>query len=1160
MTNMKLKRIVGFTTNGQHSLIVQPNTGKLIYFAGCVAVIVDPRNKGSQEQLISSSKQNITCHAITEDGKYLATADCGALATIRVWSLERMALEAEIVGRHSAELACMAFSSDGRTLVSVGGQQDMNLFVWDWRAQLPIASQKLLAKVRAVSFAADGSYFVTVGDAAIKYWSLSQPEGALVSRSATLGEQKRASFCDVSCGRGPMSEATFCLTKNGILCELNSRRLLHKWVDLRTSLASSIRCGPSVLLVACANGVARCFSTQELRFLKNLPRPHALGRSTSGAESGQISSSAYPHTISADLDETSGTIACVYNDHSIYCWDYAQGLANPTPIHTALYHSSCIWGLDMYPSSAKRQSRVLPAGSFVTCSSDETVRIWKPRLLQMEPRPSRANGHSASEPNQPDEMLKILFTNSSNKFLCDADPLDKTNLDYDSSQGLRCLKISPDGKHLAVGARAGTIKIFDLSPSEKPESVMLKSIAAHDAEVLCLEYSDPDRFNGFYYLASSSRDKLIHLFDAEADYQFLQTIDDHTSSITALRFVNNRANDCLQLVSCGADRKIIFRNGLEVKQADSARPKLEFVADQQIEGKTTFYDMEVDSESSCLMLACQDRMVRLFSVAQGRYQSGFSGSLTDHGTLIKVALDPSCTFLAASSTDKSISIYDYQRGERIASVSEGLADLVTDLKFSRDGRYLVASTGDGCIFIWSSPSEIANTVSSHLDLPQLTSLSSCSLNSMTGNAQEEVIDARQHQRARWPAEDLSGADSAGSDLGASNRLYRVVQADESQLSGSILRGSRGQTTNSSAEDNGSDANAQQSPQPSGICRVFRHTNQAESTHKVSGKMTTSWRRSNSRTRDEAGPNSAGLVSSMAKLFQSRDNLDKISTREQFVAEGLALSSKVAPVASTRTSLTGSHLKPAKITQGDDEETSDEEAQGPLPASPLRSRSLGRRATAKSLPKESAQAKLDWSTLDPNKVELSRELCQQLIDNLQAVSKFVTRLHPRLQAAERRDLASLLARGVQNSMDILSIVPARSQSGLRSSGPSNATLANRGQHQSQANLSTSSTARRRAQSQHPQTRATSSSRPGSATGLVRAIPVSTMGRQSRLDAATARSRAPTTPQTNTMVRTASTGSGLNIDQVLEAYSDRLFRMVQERMAVGQQQQQHANGPG
>lgn len=79
-------------------------------------------------------------------------------------------------------------------------------------------------------------------------------------------------------------------------------------------------------------------------------------------------------------------------------------------------------------------------------------------------------------------------------------------------------------------------------------------IEAHDAEVLCLEYSKECNEN---LLASASRDRLIHVFNVTEGYECMQTLDDHSSSITAVRFINTRGQ--LQMVSCSADKSIIFR-------------------------------------------------------------------------------------------------------------------------------------------------------------------------------------------------------------------------------------------------------------------------------------------------------------------------------------------------------------------------------------------------------------------------------------------------------------------------------------------------------------------------------------------------------------------------------------------------------------------------
>lgn len=83
---------------------------------------------------------------------------------------------------------------------------------------------------------------------------------------------------------------------------------------------------------------------------------------------------------------------------------------------------------------------------------------------------------------------------------------EKQDTSYDGRNGVRCIRLSPDGKHLASGDRAGNIRIHDTNTMER-----LLKIEAHDAEVLCLEYSGLD--TNVKLMTSASRDRLIHVFD-----------------------------------------------------------------------------------------------------------------------------------------------------------------------------------------------------------------------------------------------------------------------------------------------------------------------------------------------------------------------------------------------------------------------------------------------------------------------------------------------------------------------------------------------------------------------------------------------------------------------------------------------------------------------
>lgn len=52
--------------------------------------------------------------------------------------------------------------------------------------------------------------------------------------------------------------------------------------------------------------------------------------------------------------------------------------------------------------------------------------------------------------------------------------------------GIRSIKISSDGKHLATGDRSGNLRVHDLDTWEQ-----ITYQEAHDSEILSLDMSDP---------------------------------------------------------------------------------------------------------------------------------------------------------------------------------------------------------------------------------------------------------------------------------------------------------------------------------------------------------------------------------------------------------------------------------------------------------------------------------------------------------------------------------------------------------------------------------------------------------------------------------------------------------------------------------------------
>nr|CAI5844427.1 unnamed protein product [Callosobruchus analis] len=706
---IKLERVLGVTVSSNAALTCD-NNGLIAYPAGCTVVLFNTRTE-QQSHIINTSRKTITSLAFSSCGRYIVTGECGHQPAVRVWDLQsdpqsghpglapQPQQVAEFVG-HKFGVNCVAFSPTTKYVVSVGTQHDMIVNVWDWKNNIKVASNKVSTKIKSIAFSENGSYFVTVGNRHVKFWFLEHGKAKykeavpLMGRSAILGEQRNNYFCDVACGKAQCGDSTYAITRSGLLCEFNNRRLLDKWVELRTTSANCITVGEKYIFVGCAEGIIRCFDPATLRFITTLPRNHYLGVDVSLGTSIQHMATPppdakYPDTIAITFDETNNKLTSIYNDHSIYVWDVFN-IQRVGKSFSFLYHSACIWGVEMAPPNSP-----LPPGSFLTCSSDDTIRVWT--LDKM----NENNSRGMYQPNiYSNELLKVVYIDKDLSYIKDLDISGTTdkqeNSSYDGRNGVRCIRISPDGKHLASGDRSGNIRIHDTSTMRE-----LCKIEAHDAEVLCLEYSDIN----LGLMASASRDRLLHVFDTKNGYDFQQTLDDHSSSITAVRFLNHAGNT--QMVSCGADKSLIFRT-----LGDGAG-KPQFTRAHNATGKTTLYDMEVDTGQKHVLTACQDRNVRIYSVNTGKHTKSFKGSTGDDGTLIKVVLDRSGIYLATSCTDKSLSVYDYYSGECMATMC-GHSELATGLRFTNDCRRLISASGDGCIFVWRVPHDMVVTMHARL--------------------------------------------------------------------------------------------------------------------------------------------------------------------------------------------------------------------------------------------------------------------------------------------------------------------------------------------------------------------------------------------------------------------------------------------------------------
>ncbi|EQB77521.1 mitogen-activated protein kinase-binding protein 1 isoform 1 [Camelus ferus] len=469
----------------------------------------------------------------------------------------------------------------------------------------------------------------------------------------------------------------------------------------QTTVAHCISVSQDYIFCGCADGTVRLFNPCNLHFLSTLPRPHALGTDIASVTEASrlfsgVANARYPDTIALTFDPTNQWLSCVYNDHSIYVWD-VRDPKKVGKVYSALYHSSCVWSVEVYPEVKDSNQACLPPSSFITCSSDNTIRLWNTES-------SGVHGSTLHRNILSNDLIKIIYVDGNTQALLDTELPGGDKADgslMDPRVGIRSVCISPNGQHLASGDRVGTLRVHELQSLNE----MLR-VEAHDSEILCLEYSKPD--TGLKLLASASRDRLIHVLDAGREYSLQQTLDEHSSSITAVKFAASDGQ--VRMISCGADKSIYFRT------AQKSGDGVQFTRTHHVVRKTTLYDMDVEPSWKYTAIGCQDRNIRIFNISSGKQKKLFKGSQGEDGTLIKVQTDPSGIYIATSCSDKNLSIFDFSSGECVATMF-GHSEIVTGMKFSNDCKHLISVSGDSCIFVWRLSSEM--TISMRQRLAEL---------------------------------------------------------------------------------------------------------------------------------------------------------------------------------------------------------------------------------------------------------------------------------------------------------------------------------------------------------------------------------------------------------------------------------------------------------
>ncbi|KAL1517593.1 hypothetical protein ABEB36_001334 [Hypothenemus hampei] len=637
--------IIGFDGHTNNGFIIHPNGKDVVYPIGNKITIQDWTTKN--QSFLCGHTNIISSVCVSPHGKYVASGQInhiGFKACIIIWDFEQQKLLHQYE-HHKVRVEALVFSHDERFLISLGGRDCGSVVIWDMTEGQVICGAQVSRGVQGEATALlpmmkRAQCFVTAGDCHLAVWAIDVAARNIKSIDVKMSKLKRKVLC---MDRNERDEVLYCGTTTGdvLKIRLNFHHDMEILVPVRTPCLTG--CFAKISKKKLMRGSVDLYQ-QGVRAIKRLFCGNLIIGAGDGTLEIVVEAGAPQLPTDTDVKLPSTPILKVLKSTHVNSAVTSIQLLNENTILVGTTDSE-IYEIDMQEFRAKL---------ILTCHTSVIHDVAFPHNFSEVFATASSDSVRIWSMSTMQELLRICVRN----FSCSR------------------VVFTHDGKSILTGWNDGVIRAF----TPLTGRLMYAILHAHNKGVSALETTSHGRM-----LISGGCEGQVRLWDVSPyKQQLICTLKEHKGPVSAIH-VNFSDTEA---ASASTDGTCII---WDLKR--QCRRQILFA-------KTLFLCIKYFPNGVQILTGGSDRKVAYWEVLDGSLVRELEGSPT--GIINSLDISPNGEYFVTGGNDQIIKLWKYQEG-MTTHIGMGHAAVITAVRFSADGKFIVSASAAGTIFVWECP-------------------------------------------------------------------------------------------------------------------------------------------------------------------------------------------------------------------------------------------------------------------------------------------------------------------------------------------------------------------------------------------------------------------------------------------------------------------------